>query len=98
MKAAALALISILGLTGGMPAQDVPPPAPDTDLETIRDWAASRMSAQAAGFKDMLQRALPMLQSGLGDDTTAIPSSIGPGSASVSASAPTRLMAPSATR
>jgi HEAT repeat protein len=68
---AAIALVLVFALSGA-PAQELPPPAPDADLETIRDWAASRMISQASGFKDMLQRALPMLQSSLGDETTAI--------------------------
>jgi HEAT repeat protein len=67
---AAIVAILVLGAAAG--AQNSPPLPPDADLETIRDWAASRLSAQAGAFKDMLQRSLPILSSGLGDDTAAV--------------------------
>lgn len=63
---------SLVCVTAVLRAQNGPPLAPDADLETIRDWAASRMTAQTAAFKDMLQRSLPILQSNLGDDTTVV--------------------------
>jgi HEAT repeat protein len=62
----------VLGLLTACPAQDRQPIPPDADLETIRDWAASRMTAQASAFRDMLQRSITILQSTLGDDTTVV--------------------------
>jgi HEAT repeat protein len=65
---AAAIVFCLAGIAG---AQGTPL-APDADLETIRDWAASRMTAQTAAFKDMLQRSIPILQSTLGDETTVV--------------------------
>jgi HEAT repeat protein len=66
------AIAALLVLAGGASAQNGPPLPPDADLETIRDWAASRMSVNASAFKDMLQRSIPILQSALSDDTTVV--------------------------
>jgi HEAT repeat protein len=73
-RARILGIVLALGCPGL--AQDGPVVPPDADLETIQEWAASRLASRSAAFKALLLRAMPMLQSSLGDETTAVKQTI----------------------